>query len=401
MSIQTAGNVLVALKRETTTGVAPVTVTGAQQLRITDSPGLQLDRAVIQSAERRDDGLRSMGRLGGKSVAGSYNTELTVGGATDILFEAIMRSTFATAVVIGFATMTTVAIATNEVVAAGGSWITQGVKVGDIFRITGTTVAADNNTNKRVTALTTLTITTATGAFTTLAATVTGTITVLRKVVTATTPTRYTHAVEQYDQDTDLSELFLGCRLTGVRLSLKPGQMATAQYTFQGMDRTALATGTSPFYTSPTLTTDLGLVADDATIRYNGAQVATFTGCDIDFQIAAAGQPVIGSFVSPDIFDNDLTVTGTITGLRSDFSNLTLYDAETEFGLGILLEELETAPKDCLSFWFPRVKISGLSAPVGGGDGAKIETLQLMIGPLAATTTSDGSICTIQTSETA
>jgi hypothetical protein len=44
--------------------------------------GLQLDRAVIQSAEKRDDGLKSMGRLGGKSVSGSFNSELTVGGAT-------------------------------------------------------------------------------------------------------------------------------------------------------------------------------------------------------------------------------------------------------------------------------------------------------------------------------
>lgn len=401
MPIQTAGNVAVYLKRETTTGVAPVTVTGATVLRITDSPGLQLDRAVIQSNEKRDDGLRSMGRLGGKSVSGSYNSELTVGGATDILFESIMRSTWATALVIGYTTMTGVVVGTNQVVATGGSWITQGVKVGDIFRLSGTSVSGNHDKNTRVLTLTTLTIGVATAVFTTQATAATGTVTVLRKLVTATTPTRYTHAVEQYGQDNDLSELFLGCRLTGMRLSFKPGQMVTAQYTFMGMDRTALATGTSPFYTSPTLTTDLALVADDSTIRYNGAVVATFTGFDLDFSIGAAGQPVIGSFVSPDIFDNDLTVSGSITGLRSDFSNLTLYDAETEFEFAILLEELETAPKDCISIFFPRVKISALSAPVGGGDGAKIETLQLMIGPKVATTTYDAGICTIQTSETA
>lgn len=400
MAIQTAGNVYVALKVETTTGVA-ATAGSATVLRITDSPGLELRRAVIQSNEKRDDGLRSMGRLGGKSVEGSYNSELTVGGATDILFQSIMRSTWATANVIGFATMTTVAVGTNEVVAAGGSWVTQGVRVGDIFRLSGTTVAADNDTNNRVTVLTTLTISVATGAFTTLAATVTGTITVLRKLVTATTPTNYTHTIEQYDQDTDLSELFLGNKLTGMRLSFRPGQMVTAQYTFMGMDRTVLATSTSPWFTSPTLTTDLALVADDATIRYNGSVVSTFTGFDLDFSLAAAGQAVIGSFVSPDIFANDLTVTGSITGLRSDFSNLTLYDAETEFAIGILLQELETAPKDCISIYLPRVKISGLSAPVGGGDGAKIETLQLMIGPKVASTGNDGGVCTIQTSETA
>ena len=62
MTYQTSGNVLVALKAETTTGVAVSTVTGAAQLRITDSPGLKLNRAVVQSEENRADGLRTMGR---------------------------------------------------------------------------------------------------------------------------------------------------------------------------------------------------------------------------------------------------------------------------------------------------------------------------------------------------
>jgi hypothetical protein len=327
MAYQTAANILVALKRETSEGVAPVTVTGATVLRITDSPGLDLRRAVIASNEKRSDGLKSMGRLGGKMVEGSYSSEITVGGATDILFEAIMRSTWATAVTVGFASVTTVAVGTNALVAAAGSWITQGFKVGDIFRLSGTSQAANNDKNVRVSAVTTLTISVATNTFTVVTAAATGTIVIARKLATATTPTQYTHAIEQYDTDIDLSELFLGCKLTGMRLSFRPGAMATAQYTFMGLDRTVLATGTSPFYTSPTLSTDLALVADDATIRYNGLVVATFTGFDLDFQVAAAGQPVIGSFVSPSIFANDLTVTGSLTGLRSDFSNLTLYDA--------------------------------------------------------------------------
>jgi hypothetical protein len=66
-----------------------------------------------------------------------------------------------------------------------------------------------------------------------------------------------------------------------------------------------------------------------------------------------------------------------------------------------MLEELETAPKDFVSIFLPRVKISALSAPVGGGDGAKIETVSLMIGPKVADTTYDAGVATIHTSETA
>ena len=398
MPYQSNSNIIVAAKRETVTGTANSTVTGAVGVRIVGSTGLSLKRAPITSQEISADGVMPMGRLGGKSVDGSFYTEMRVGGAFALFTEAVMRSTWATSTSITFATMTTVAVGTNEVVAAGGSWITQGIRVGDIFKLVGTTVSGNNNVNTRVLAVTTLTISTVTGAFTTLTATVTGTLTVLPKLVTATTPTRYSHTIEQYDEDTDLTELFLGNRCIGAKYSFKPNAMATAEYTFMGMDRTVLATGTSPWFTSPTYTTGLSLIADDSAIRFNGATVATFNGFDLEFSIDAAGENVLGSFVSPDIFDNRLTVRGTITGLRSDFSKLTLFDAETEFEVSILLQEPATAPKPCISFFIPRCKISALSAPVGGGDGPKVETLELMIGPKVAATGYDGTVVAIQSS---
>jgi hypothetical protein len=397
---QTSNNILVAIKRESTTGTAPVTVTGATQVRITDSPGLELRRGIVQSGEKRADGFKTMGRLGNKSVDGSYNGELSVGGATDIMLEAIMRSAFVTAYSVGFATMTTVAVGTNQVVAAGGSWITQGVRVGDVFRLSGTSVSGNHDLNTVVTALTTLTLSVPSGTFTTLAAAATGTITFLRKLTAGATPTRYSHAIEQYDTDVDLSELFLGCRLVGLRLSMRPNQHVTWQASWMGLNRTALATGTSPFYTSPSLTTGLGLIADDSAIRYNGAAVTSFTGFDLNFQITAAGEPVIGSLVSPDIFDNDCMVDGSITGLRSDFSNLTLFDAETEFEMSVKLEVPGSAPKDCLHIFLPRIKLQSLSAPVGGGDGAKVETLGLMLAPKATATGYDATPATFSTSAT-
>jgi hypothetical protein len=342
-----------------------------------------------------------MGRLGFKGVDGSYNLELSTGGAVDLMLEALMRSTWATLTSISYATMTTVAVGTNEVVAAAGDWVgDQGLRVGDIFTIANSDETANNDLNTIITAITSLTISVPAGTFTVAGAAATGTITRRRKVVTAATPTRYTHTVEQYGQDIDLSELFLGCRVVGARFAFRPGEMAQATFTLLGTDRTALATGTSPYFTSPTLTTTLGLVADDSSIRYNGAAVTTFTGFELDMQITAQGQPVIGSLVSPDIYDNDLAVTGSITGLRSDFGNLTLYDAETEFEMSIVLAEPSGTPPEVLSIFLPRVKIAALSAPVGGGDGAKIETLGLMVGPKAAATGYDGTVAVISSSGT-
>lgn len=398
MPFQNNSNIIVAIKRETVTGTA-ATAAGATRVRLIGSSGLERKRAIIQSVEKRGDGLTSMGRLGGVSVSGGYSGEMSIGGAVDIMTEAIMRSTWVTATAIGFATMTTVAIGSNTVTAAGGDWIaTQGLRVGDIFTLSGTSLAADNNVVAPIIALGTLTITTVTGAFTTLAATATGTITIAKRVVSASVPTRYSHTVEQYDEDTDLSELFIGCRLTGWKLSLKPGAMAMWQATFMGMDRTILTTGTSPWFTTPTNTTGLELISDDATLRKNGVTVTTFTSLDIDFSVKAQAPDVIGTFIPPDVFDNDLVVSGSAAGLRQDFANLTLFDAETEFELWIILRDTSQTPNTFYSVFLPRVKITGLAAPVGGGDGAKIETIGLMVGPKVAATGYDGTIAVISSS---
>lgn len=397
MATQTSANVLVAISREVTTGVA-ATATGAHQLRIVDSPGLEYKRGQILSQEKTEHGWKTMGRLGNASVDGSYNAELTVGGAVDVLLEAIMRSTWSAAVTTTFASMTSVTLATNTITAASGDWASQSIKVGDIVTLSSHPTAANNDKRTPVTAVSTLVVTVASGSYTTATSVATGSVTRLKKVVSATTPTRYTHTIEQNDQDADLSELFLGNRIVGVRLSLKPNSHVQATFTFMGMDRDTYTGGSAPYFTSPTVTTGIGLVADDAVIRFNGSTVATFTGFDLDFQITAAGQPVIGAIVSPDIFDNDAMVSGSISALRSDFSNLTLFDAETEFEVQIVLTELATAPKPCLNFFFPRVKISGINAAVGGGDGAKVETLTLMFGHKVTATGYDATTALISSS---
>jgi hypothetical protein len=392
---QTAANVKVVIAPESAAGTAAVTgATTARVIRITDSPGLELRRALVESNEKRDDGNRAMARLGGKMVDGSYNLELSVGGALTLLTKGIMRSAYATSVAIGFATMTTVTFGTNQVVAAAGDWVGgQGLRVGDIFTVTGSSVSGNNDLRTPIVAISSLTITVPAGTFTTLAAAATGTITRVRKLVNATTPTRKSWTVEQYDEDNDLSELFLGCRLAGFSLSLRPGQHVQCVARFVGMDRTVLATGTSPWFTAaPAVTTGLSLVADDSGIYKSGTAITDYTSLDLDFSINTSAVNVIGAVVPAEVFDNELSVTGTITGLRSDFAYLSLFDAETEFDILSLLTEPTSAPKPCFAFYLPRVKLGAVQAPVGGGDGGKMETRSLVIGPKTAATGYDATV---------
>lgn len=390
MPNQSAANVLAAIKREATLGVAPG-ATGAEQLRLIDSPGLKMDRGQIRSGERRRDLLTRMGRLGAKSINGTYNTELTVGGAIDMLLESIVRSVWSDPLVtvLGATDGTTTA---NTIVRATGSWLTDGYRVGDVVTITGDATTANNDLRVRVTAVNATTLTLAATPLTANATARAFTVTRLKKVITPAVPIFHSYAVEQHDLDIDESELFLGVRLGGLTLSLRPNAMTTCAWGFLGLDRDVLGVAETPYFTDPNITEGDPLVADDSWIRYRGEDVAAITGLDLTFAINQNVLPVIGSTVSPDVFVNDLTVSGSVTGVRQDLSNLSAWDNETEFEISALLVEPGTDPKPAMGVFVPRVKIGDVSASFVGGDGAKIETRSLMMGPRTLDTGYDASL---------
>lgn len=394
---QTASRVIAALRRESVFGTPPGD-TGASRIRHIPSQGLVYNRAPLISQEKRTDANQATSRLDAASVNGSYVMEATVGGAVDLLLESLLRSTWTAAVAITQAAMTSITTTTTTIVAAGGSWITQGVRVGDIVRLTDHATAANNNISLRVTGVTASTLTFA-GTPLTLNATpdTSFTLTILKKVVTDPTgPTDYSYTVDQYDQDIDLSEQFVGVRNTRMSLAIRPRAFSQMTHDFLGQNRNLLATGASPYFTSPAVTTGASMAAADASVYYNGSFVTTFTGLELQFGITAAGEPVIGARTTPSIYTNNLAITGRMTGIRQDFANLTLFDDETEFQVGFQLTEPGTAPVGSLAFWLPRVKILGAQAPLGGGDGAKIETLDLDISPGVAGSDTDATNVIIQ-----
>lgn len=383
MANQTGKNVLVALKAESTFNTAPATVTGATQVRIV-SGGLGLRKVAIQSQEIRSDGQTSLGRHGSRMVDGSFQCEQSV-GSHDVLYEAVMRSTWVTSVAltnatVAGATLSAITCGTNTVTADGGSWITAGVRVGDVFRITNYSTAANNDINLRVKAVTTSVITIhGTGILTAGSTDTTFAVTIGKKLTRATTPTRRTFYVEQYNQDIDQSEVFGGCRVVSLRINGSPDGMATAEFGLLGASADTLATGASPFYTSPTLATSPPLVFADAKISYRGTDIAVVTAFSLEYVVTARTEPVVGSTVSPDVFDNDARLSGSISFIRQDLTVMDAFTDETEFEVHILLQENETAPKDYLSFYMPACKLGQVTAQLGG-DGAMVEQATIMAG---------------------
>lgn len=254
MANQPGKDILVAYKVQPTKGTAPGATT-AKQLRIDPSPGLSLRKNLIENPEVRSDGQTSMARHGTRECVGSYNVPVTVGGLDDIL-EAVMRSTWVAAVQITQATMTSITTTTSTIVAAAGSWLTQGVRVGDIVRLTNHSSSGNNSINLRVTGVTASTITVAGTPLTANAvADTTFELTILKKLKNATTPTRRAFYIEEYHQTIDQSEVGDYCKFIGLKLVGSPNGTVTAEVQLLGADLQPLATGSSPYFTSPTLNT--------------------------------------------------------------------------------------------------------------------------------------------------
>nr|MBA3890489.1 hypothetical protein [Gemmatimonadaceae bacterium] len=319
MATQIGTNIIVGYKVEGTINTPPG-ATGAKQLRFTPGAGLALSKADIRSNEVRNDGLSSMGRHGSRMVQGSYGGELAV-GAFDELLEAVMRSTWVAAVAITNATMTSITTTTSTIVAAAGSWLTQGVRVGDIVRLTGHSTTANNSKNLRVLAVTATTITVPTGDLTADAvADASFTLTILRKVKNGATPVRRSFYFDEYNQDIDQSEVFGGNRIVSMKITGQPDGMALIEFGVMGLSSDTLATAASPYFTTPTLNTATALVFADAKIRFNGVDIGIGTGFELTYQIGAGVQPVIGSTAGRDVSDAAARLAGSLSLIREDLS---------------------------------------------------------------------------------
>lgn len=393
---QTGKNILVAFKKESSPGVA-AGASGGTILRLNPSPGLDQARTLINPNEFRKDGQRPMGRHGGRSVTGSYEVDMVVGAHED-LYGAINRANVTALLAITSATYTTITITGGaNIVWAGGSPIAAGLKVGDIFRLSGAPDSGNNNRWLRVKTLSATTVTVYETLINNAVASGAYTLTRPKKYFNPPVPVRQSFTVEEYLQDIDDGEQFLGVRFIGASLAWAADQMARATFTALGMNSSILGSAAAPYFSAPTLPTGNGLVATDMSLALNGANIASLTGMTVNLNLGGAVQSVIGSPIPPDVSENDLVLTGTVSGIRNDMSQAALYMNEVEFELHALLQTITGVPPDALSFFFPRIKLTSLAAPVGS-DASQVETYNFIGAVKDVTSGYDAATAVIESS---
>lgn len=375
MTIATGVAKQLRYKAESAWGTAPG-ATGAQLLRRVSSD-LALKKQNYESNELNSHYQRVDFRHGVRSVEGTVNGELSPGTWKDFLAAAVRRA-FATVTAISSLSITVAGSGpTYTITRSTGSWLTDGVKVGQVGRLTaGTFNAANINKNLFVLAATAtvLTVMPLNGvALVAEGPIASATYTIPGKTTYAPTSghTDLSFALEHWHADVALSELFLGCKVNSLGISLPPQGLATIDVGLMGKDVT---TAGAQYFTTPTGETTTGIFAAvNGLLQVQGASIATVTGLQLTIAANMTAEPVVGSNVYPDIAEGRILVTGQLTAL---FENATLRDYflnETEVALAVALSTSNAAAAEFLTLTLPRIKVG--DAAKDDGDKALVQTL--------------------------
>ena len=358
---------LIAYKVEATFGTAPG-ASGAQYLRNVTS-SLDLTKDTYQSNEKRGDMQIADFRHGVRRVAGAINGELSPKTYADFFASAVRKDFAAVTAMTGLSVTIAGSGPTYTVARASGSFLTDGVKAGHVVRLSvGALNAANIAKNLLVVSLVAATLTVmplngvalvAEGPIATTTVTVTG----KQTYVPATGHTDKSYSIEHVFSDITQSELFRGCKVSGIDVNLPPTGIATVAVNFMGQD---ITTATSAYFTTPTAITTTGVdAAVNGILLVGGTAVAIVTGLSIKLTTGLSGDPVVGSNVLPALYPGRVLVTGQITAYFADAVLRDLFVNETESSLVCALSCDNTAASDFITFVLPRIKVDGASKDDG------------------------------------
>ena len=359
MPTATGINKTVSYKKETTFGVLP-TAAGAQTIRRVSS-SFNLTKETYQSEEIRTDYQLSDFRHGVRSVEGNVSGELSAGTYADFLASALARNwTAATPSALGSTTIASVG-GTYTITRTTGSYLTDGVRVGNVIRLTGF-ATANNDKNLLVIALTaTVATVIALNGNTLTPETVAsgGTYAVTGKSTYAPTTghTDDSYSFESWYSDIGQSEVYVGNKVNTVGIALPATGLTTVEIGFMGQD--LKQRGTTQYFTSPTAQGTNGIFAAvNGALIVNGAPVALVTSANININRNMTSEAVVGSNVKPDIYEGRIVVDGDFSTLFQDGTFAGYFDTEAEISLVIALTANSSANSEFMSFTLPRLKLS-------------------------------------------
>lgn len=343
--------------------------TGGQALRRT-SIIFKADRDTFDNPEIVTHQQSTGVSYGLKKISGKMDGVLTP-STYKLPMAAALRADFAATTPISGAGLT-IAVSGSlwTVTRSAGSYLTDGIKAGDVVRLSvGTLNAANINKNILIVALTATIATVIPLNDVALVAEgpITGcTVTVIGKK-SKTPLTGHTNdyfSYEDFYSDVTRSELFTDVKFGKIDITLPNSGNATFSADAVGIAR---ALSGAQVLTSPTAETTTGVCTSvNGAVFVNGAAVGNCTAVSlaIDGNVKQ-GDAVLGQNTSTDVSRGRVKVTGSFTALFDSATISTLYDTETPVSLMAVAAVDQTATSDFLGFTVGRMKLLG-DAPNDG-----------------------------------
>jgi hypothetical protein len=363
MAVAQGINKITVIKAQTGLGV-PASGSGGQVLRRKTSIGKKA-RATYANDEIVQHQQSTGVNLGTASTSWDFDGLLSP-GTYALPLQSLLRKYFTATTPIVAASITIAGTApTFTVTRAAGSFLTDGVKIGDVVSLTAGAFNASNlNNNLVVTGLTALVATVVTLNSSVLVAEgpiASATFTVRGKKALAplTGHTDTLLTVEEWYNDISRSEVFPDLRIAQADIGLPASGNSTIKLSSMGLG--VRTRGTAQVLTTPTAaTTTPVLTAVRGVVLANGVAQLGITSISISVKanLNAIG-PVVGSNFNPDMSRGRIEVTGTFSALFDSATLGLLYDAETVTSLVAVMAADTTNNADFVAVNLGALKLTG------------------------------------------
>jgi hypothetical protein len=359
------------------------------------SRNINLERDTLESERVSPDRQYHSVRHGLNRVTGDLGYELAL-VSTDTAIRATMFSEWSTPVIgtTGTLTMTDPVTTDNlcTLTRASGSWITDGIRPGDVLKLTGATPST-NNKFWLVISVTSATVIRLANPGNIAVAGSGGTITFPGRRIDIGTMKR-TFSMMRAFADIAKYQYFHQCVFNSMSMTLAPENPVGGAFAILGTRGEAMASvpmGTE----NPSVEPGTEFFAAFDGYMYEAQELnAVVTSLDftLDNQASLAG--VVGSKFSPNVFEARASVEGTISAM---FTGGGMYDRffnETETALSAYMESPGATGFICVTM--PRIKYMGASMDPPA-EGAVIQEMPFRA---LAGTVNNGAGTTVQTSLT-
>jgi len=302
--------------------------------------------------------------IGVVKPAGKIDGLLSPGTYATLLASLLRKDMTATAAMTGLG-ITVATSGSNYTLTRGtGSFLTDGLKIGDVVRLTaGTYTAGTKDKNLLVLALTATVATVKVvngSALTAEGPIASSTLTVVGKksIVPLTGHTNDYYTFEEWYADLSRSETYADQQIGQAALNLPATGNATISLDSMGRTRTL---GSSQVLTSPSAETSTDiLTAVNGVVLVNGAAVANVTGAQITINgNVAHSDAVVGSNVVDDIQRGRIAVSGSFTAKFDAVTLQTIYENRATTSLLLVVTEDATANSDFVVINLPMIKLTG------------------------------------------